>query len=468
MREYNNRDVKSNEAELDPCIAAEVRMKKGLFSPRIRRSLLAAFVITILIILLSVLLFLLLSRSREESRPTIAAAPAIADYDQFEPVVQTSTSPRTTPAITTQSSAQRSHHAAVVESQSESDGRPEMSWPKESVSEEDTQSSYTEKLFTISAAPVVFPWLSDGTTTSTPIPTQSLTDGSANKTDGRHTSSLQLEDRTVATEAATPAVTPSTELVTPQKVLEPVVSQNDSSSPRDCKTLLEEGKRTSGVYRLWLPKVGSFDAFCDMTTNGGGWTVVQRREDASVYFSNRTWHEYEEGFGHLSTSFWLGLRKIHALVAKERGRSLILRIELNGDFCNDGDRCSQMPDGFWWGEWEFKVSDASHNYMLTISPAIAGNLTERTNMDKFFYMNNGKPFTAIDKDNDRLSGNCAQFRDFGGWWHNDCGYVALNGRYGDTSSKMRNAFFFYSRGSRPTVSYYIKPKFTKMMLRSRS
>lgn len=34
-------------------------------------------------------------------------------------------------------------------------------------------------------------------------------------------------------------------------------------------------------------------------------------------------------------------------------------------------------------------------------------------MDKFFYMNNGKPFTAIDKDNDRLSGNCAQFRDFG-------------------------------------------------------
>ncbi|VDM49467.1 unnamed protein product [Toxocara canis] len=34
MREYNNRDVKSNEAELDPCIAAEVRMKKGILSPR--------------------------------------------------------------------------------------------------------------------------------------------------------------------------------------------------------------------------------------------------------------------------------------------------------------------------------------------------------------------------------------------------------------------------------------------------
>ncbi|VDM26857.1 unnamed protein product, partial [Toxocara canis] len=192
------------------------------------------------------------------------------------------------------------------------------------------------------------------------------------------------------------------------------------------------------------------------------------RVDASVYFSNRTWHEYEDGFGSLSSSFWLGLEKIHALVAKDKGRALILRIELNGDFCNDGDRCSQMPDGFWWGEWEFKITDASRNYMLTISPAIAGNLTERTNMDKFFYMNNGKQFTAIDKDNDRLQGNCAQFRDFGGWWHNDCGYVALNGRYGDTSSKMRNAFFFYSRGTRPTVSYYIKPKRTRMMLRSRT
>uniref|UniRef100_A0A0M3JKJ1 Fibrinogen C-terminal domain-containing protein n=1 Tax=Anisakis simplex TaxID=6269 RepID=A0A0M3JKJ1_ANISI len=92
---------------------------------------------------------------------------------------------------------------------------------------------------------------------------------------------------------------------------------------------------------------------------------------------------------------------------------LVLRIELNGDFCSDSERCSRMPDGFWWGDWEFKISDASRNYMLTISPAIAGNLTERTNMDKFFYMNNGKQFTAIDKDNDRLHGNCAQFRDFG-------------------------------------------------------
>lgn len=34
MREYNNQDIKSNEAELDPCIAAEIRMKKALFSQR--------------------------------------------------------------------------------------------------------------------------------------------------------------------------------------------------------------------------------------------------------------------------------------------------------------------------------------------------------------------------------------------------------------------------------------------------
>lgn len=52
-----------------------------------------------------------------------------------------------------------------------------------------------------------------------------------------------------------------------------------------------------------------------MKTDGGGWTVIQRRKDGSENF-NRVLHEYYVGFGDLLTfegEFWLGNENINAL-----------------------------------------------------------------------------------------------------------------------------------------------------------
>jgi hypothetical protein len=67
-----------------------------------------------------------------------------------------------------------------------------------------------------------------------------------------------------------------------------------------------------------------------MQTDGGGWTVFQRRQDASVDFY-RGWQDYKNGFGDPNGNFWLGLDRIHRLT--KLGQN-VLRVDLM-DWTND-------------------------------------------------------------------------------------------------------------------------------------
>ena len=81
---------------------------------------------------------------------------------------------------------------------------------------------------------------------------------------------------------------------------------------KNCAELYKSGQRISGVYTFDPDGSGAFDVFCDQTTNGGGWTVFQKRQDGSVDFY-RGWADYKNGFGNLNGEFWLGLDNIHRL-----------------------------------------------------------------------------------------------------------------------------------------------------------
>ena len=156
------------------------------------------------------------------------------------------------------------------------------------------------------------------------------------------------------------------------------------------------------------------EAYCDTSNGGGGgWLVVQRRKDGSVDF-NRTWLEYEDGFGKLTGEFWYGLRALHCLTA-QGGWEMRMDIKLT-----NGTNIFLQYE-------QFKVASAKDKYKLTVGGF------QGTTTDPMAY-HNGMYFTTKDSDNDQWDGsNCAidnyDHTPTGGWWYNVCQHIQANTLY---------------------------------------
>ncbi|KAF3854686.1 hypothetical protein F7725_022741 [Dissostichus mawsoni] len=190
---------------------------------------------------------------------------------------------------------------------------------------------------------------------------------------------------------------------------------NNSLITRDCSDYLAKGATKSGMY-LVTPDLRSrsFPVFCDMQLDGGGWTVLQRRQDGSVSF-NRTWAEYRLGFGELDKGeFWLGNNMIHMLT---RARNMVLRVELE-DFGGVKE----------YAQYEsFSVASERGRYRLTVGD-YSGTAGDALRFSKS-YDHHNRAFTTPDRDHDRYpSGNCGAYYS-SGWWFDACMAANLNGKY---------------------------------------
>ena len=182
-------------------------------------------------------------------------------------------------------------------------------------------------------------------------------------------------------------------------------TNTESAIYRSCKELYDSGKNESGVYKINVSNT-TFDVYCDMVTDGGGWTVFQRRKDGSVNFY-RNWTDYKNGFGDLAGEFWLGLDKIHLLTSN----NVTLRVDLRDSSSTAYAKYST-----------FIVGNESSKYILNVT-GYSG-----TAGDSLAYHNSMK-FTTLDRDNDNHGSlQCADFRR-GAWWYNACSYSNLNGLY---------------------------------------
>ena len=132
-----------------------------------------------------------------------------------------------------------------------------------------------------------------------------------------------------------------------------------------------------------------------METDGGGWTVFQRRKDGSVDFY-RNWTDYEEGFGDLNGEFWLGLSKIHCLT--QDGTDYTLRVDLE-DFENE-TRYAKYPT--------FNIGNSTTDYTITVG-GYCGDAGDSMTSSGYGYVN-GMKFSTKDRDNDihlDPTSNCA-------------------------------------------------------------
>ncbi|XP_048769693.2 ryncolin-1-like [Ostrea edulis] len=127
------------------------------------------------------------------------------------------------------------------------------------------------------------------------------------------------------------------------------------------------------------------EVFCDMTTEGGGWTVIQKRIDGSTDFY-KTWEEYKNGFGDPCKNYWIGNDAIHTLT---KTKNQVLSVGLQSFDC-DETRVLY---------YTFAVGDRENNYNLTVSD-FTGSARDS------FSPHNGMMFSTWDRDYDTIYLNC--------------------------------------------------------------
>ena len=186
---------------------------------------------------------------------------------------------------------------------------------------------------------------------------------------------------------------------------------------RDCKEHYLQGKRVNGLYLVNFNLVGrTAQAYCDQTTDGGGWTVFQRRLDGSENFF-RNWTESKSGFGPLQHEHWLGNEYIYQLTSQALLKSSELRVDM---------QMKGEPTRRWAKYSSFDVGAEHTGYKLQLS-----GFSGTSGLSDGMSHHNGMKFSTYDVDNDSNSDGSCAFAFKGAWWYRSCHHCNLNGEYDD-------------------------------------
>eukprot|EP00117_Sycon_ciliatum_P014449 scpid59794/ scgid14704/ Ficolin-1; Collagen/fibrinogen domain-containing protein 1; Ficolin-A; Ficolin-alpha; M-ficolin len=178
----------------------------------------------------------------------------------------------------------------------------------------------------------------------------------------------------------------------------------------------------------------SFQALCNMSIDGGGWTVIIRSFGRHATFWNRDWAAYKAGFGYPGDEFWLGNDNMHVLTHSQQYE---VRIDL----------ATRNAKHFIKYRW-MRLADENGKYQLSISrpvefsfPVPAGQGLDHHTV----------PFSTRDRDNDVSGDNCAA-RYKAAWWYVNCYYVLPHAEWDTRFSPSVTGLTFFEMKVRPIIT----------------
>uniref|UniRef100_K1QP83 Tenascin-R n=1 Tax=Magallana gigas TaxID=29159 RepID=K1QP83_MAGGI len=177
-----------------------------------------------------------------------------------------------------------------------------------------------------------------------------------------------------------------------------------------------------GVYTIYPDMKTRKLVYCDMTTDGGGWTT------------------YKEGFGKADGEYWLGNEDIHLLTTLTKNE---LRVDLQKF---SGEKAYAKYS-------KFSVGSESEKYKIVVG-GYSGNAGDSLGG------HNGLKFSTKDQDNDTWGKSCAVTHQ-GAWWFGICLSSNLNGMYQKSGIKTWKGIVWYHLEKKE-----VSLKNARMMIRS--
>lgn len=192
------------------------------------------------------------------------------------------------------------------------------------------------------------------------------------------------------------------------------VSQ-ESSFPKHCLDWRKKCYAKSGIYTVDVNRRKT-QVYCDMETDGGGWTVFQKQFEGTVDFK-RNWEDYKNGFGSLDNEFWLGNEIVHQMT-----NSTFENIDLYLEGTKyDGTKAFTKYKNFY-------ITSEMDEFRMSPNLYYVNGIAPQSEESKADFL--GIKFSTSDRDNDEIGSlNCAS-RYQCGWWFNACYDIKFNGVYG--------------------------------------